>query len=268
MSDKQDKNFFQTLAEYVQALVGAILLALLIRGFLFEPFKIPSESMVPTLMVGDHIFVSRYQYGLRVPFTKWWLVEFDDPERGDVVVFNFPDDDDVDFIKRVVGVPGDVVSMKDGVLRVNDKPMSHKTFRVKAPLADNHCVMEMAEETNDVYTPDYGTFPHYLLYKKYNKIMETNQDGETYMIQRSKQSPRDFDFEFKVPKGQFFVMGDNRDQSHDSRFWGFVPRENLKGKAQFIWLSLNSEKTKCAANIWSPEIFSNVRWDRFGKKIH
>lgn len=268
MSEKQEKNFFQILAEYVQALAGAIILALLIRGFVFEPFKIPSESMVPTLMVGDHIFVARYQYGLRVPFTKFWLTEFDDPKRGDVVVFNFPDDEDVDFIKRVVGVPGDVVTMKDGVLKVNDEPMQYKSFQLVHPSESNHCVMDVAEDSKTVFTDDYGTFPHYLLYKKYDQKMETNLEGQTYMVQSSKSNPRNFDFEFKVPENQFFVMGDNRDQSHDSRFWGFVPRENLKGKAQFIWLSLNSEKTKCAGNIWSPEIFSNVRWDRFGKKIH
>src|SRR3989344_3536314 len=107
--NKKNKNSLQIISEYIQALVAAVILAVLIRGFVYEPFKIPSESMVPTLLVGDHIFVARYKYGLRVPFTKIWLKEFDGPKRGDVMVFSYPEDEDVDFIKRVVGLPGDKI---------------------------------------------------------------------------------------------------------------------------------------------------------------
>src|SRR3989339_2044936 len=115
----EKKSPFHIVAEYAQALVGAIILAILIRGFLVEPFKIPSESMVPTLLVGDHIFVARYFYGLRIPFTKKWVTEFKEPQRGDVVVFSYPEDEDVDFIKRVVAVPGDTITFDQGVLYVN-----------------------------------------------------------------------------------------------------------------------------------------------------
>lgn len=265
--NQQPKNTFQVVAEYVQALIGAVLLAILIRGFVFEPFKIPSESMVPTLLVGDHIFVARYKYGLRVPFTKIWLKEFDGPQRGDVVVFNYPADEDVDFIKRVVGLPGDTVAMKDGKLLVNGKEIGKKQFYLQGKNKDNACVMDVSERTDKFFPKEFKKFPYYLKYSKFEKFVETFGDGEQHMMQRSILEPNDIDFEIKVPERQYFVMGDNRDHSLDSRIWGMVPRENLKGKAIYIWLSLNHERTSCAYNFISPDVFSNVRWDRFGREI-
>lgn len=267
---KGSKNTLQVIGEYVQALFGAVFLALLIRGFVFEPFKIPSESMVPTLLVGDHIFVARYEYGLRVPFTKLWLKEFDDPKHGDVVVFSFPDDEDVDFIKRVVGVPGDKISMKAGVLYVNDVATDLKTFTLGEAKADNRCVMDLTKEADQIFPADFRDFPFYLKHNKFNQQLETFDNGNVHMIQQLKDKLVDelgADFELVVPERSFFVMGDNRDQSHDSRMWGFVPRENLKGKAKYIWLSLDHERTHCAYNIIPPEVFPSVRWDRFGRKI-
>ncbi|MBU1917579.1 signal peptidase I [bacterium] len=261
------KSTFHVIAEYAQALIGAVLLAVLIRGFLVEPFKIPSESMVPTLLVGDHIFVARYQYGLRVPLTKFWLLEFDEPERGDVVVFTYPEDENVDFIKRVIAVPGDVLAMYNGVLYVNSEKSTYQSLPLGEQNPDNQCLLAMTPELDKKLPDKFREFPYFLKYKKFDVKLETLPTGSSHMIQRSHKNPFNSDFEVTIPERQYFVMGDNRDYSHDSRIWGMVPRENLKGKAVFIWLSLNHEKTKCSYNLLSPEVFPNVRWDRFGRKI-
>ena len=202
--NKKNKNSLQIISEYIQALVAAVILAVLIRGFVYEPFKIPSESMVPTLLVGDHIFVARYKYGLRVPFTKIWLKEFDGPKRGDVMVFSYPEDEDVDFIKRVVGVPGDVVEVRDKDVYVNDA------------LADT------------------------------SHIQHT--DPTVHLDRRDNFGP------VTVPGDSYFVMGDNRDQSLDSRFWGFVKENKIRGKAFLIYWSWNSDEIR-------------VRWDRIGRRL-
>lgn len=263
------KNSLQVLSEYVQALVGAILLAILIRGFVFEPFVIPSESMVPTLLIGDHIFVLRYEYGLRVPFTKIWLREFQGPEHGDVVVFSYPEDEDIDFIKRVIGIPGDRVAMRSGILSVNDKPLVNQAFYPEKQMENNSCAMSLTADSEKVLSQDFKEFPFYRRYKKFTQYMETLDNETQHMIQKSKEESNDFDFEVTVPERSYFVMGDNRDQSQDSRFWGFVPRENLKGKAVRIWLSASKEKEVCPYNLdlpdWVP--WPVVRWDRFGRKI-
>jgi len=261
----ESKNTFQVVAEYLQALLGAVLLAVLIRGFVFEPFKIPSESMVPTLLVGDHIFVARYKYGLRVPFTKYWITEFDDPQRGDVVVFTYPEDEDLDFIKRVVGIPGDEISMKDGVFTVNGKIVDYKSFTPLKKDVENNCVMSVSD--GETFPNELKKFPYYLKHKKFDQSLETIPGGPVHMVQHSKENPKNMDFDFTVPERSYYVMGDNRDQSHDSRFWGVVKREYLKGKAIYIWLSLNHEKTQCEYNFFEPGFFPNVRWDRFGRDI-
>ena len=261
------KNTFQVVSEYVQALVSAVLLAILIRGFVFEPFKIPSESMVPTLMIGDHIFVARYKYGLRIPFTKIWIKEFDDPQRGDVVVFNFPDDEDIDFIKRVVGVPGDRIVIKAGKLFVNDKETLIQDFYIKGQNAQNNCVVDLTDNSKKVVPNPFKKIPYFSKHRLFQQQIETFESGQVHTIQRSRQHPVEMEFETIVPARSYFVMGDNRDESHDSRFWGFVPRENLKGKAQYIWLSLNHEQTGCAYNAISPRLLPNIRWDRFGREI-
>jgi len=263
----EKKSPFHIVAEYAQALVGAIILAILIRGFLVEPFKIPSESMVPTLLVGDHIFVARYFYGLRIPFTKKWVTEFKEPQRGDVVVFSYPEDEDVDFIKRVVAVPGDTITFDQGVLYVNGEASEYQAFAPEEQDTKNACLIRDTPEMHAVLGDQFKNFPYYLKFKKFRHKLETLPGGTPHMIQRSRKRPNDNGFEAIVPEREYFVMGDNRDHSQDSRFWGFVPRANLKGKAIFIWLSLNHEKTRCRYNLVSPTVFPNVRWDRFGRKI-
>lgn len=273
---KEKKTTGQTIKEYAQALFYAVLLAIVIRGFLYEPFKIPSESMVPTLLVGDHIFVKRYAYGLRVPFTKFWITEFHGPERGDVVVFNYPEDESVDFIKRVMGLPGDTIAMKDGILSINGQVLSEQEFEpTKASTADA-CVMDLTGASDKIFPEALKPFPSYLKHNRFQQTLETLDNGLTHMMQHSRDNPSLMNFEIKVSERSYFVMGDNRDQSHDSRFWGFVPRENLKGKAIRIWLSLDNEKTRCAHNFYEPfylnagglnVLIPNVRWDRFGRAI-
>lgn len=260
---KSEKGTGETVLEYVQALFGAIVLAVLIRGFVFEPFKIPSESMMPTLLVGDHIFVKRFAYGLRVPFTKKWITEFGDPERGDVVVFSFPQDESVDFIKRVVGVPGDKIVMKSGVLFVNGKEVENHDVTLDSTNPENRCWMQLDEASAQILPKGFEPYPYYRMIQSFQPKVEKFENGQTHYTQRSKVAPRDTDGEWVVGPREFFVMGDNRDHSEDSRFWGFVPRANLKGKAEFIWLSLNYEGVQCPTDF----LFFKVRWDRFGREI-
>lgn len=254
MAKKHNKSALQVFSEYVQALGAAAILAILIRGFVFEPFKIPSKSMVPTLLVGDFIFVSRYQYGLRVPFTKYWLAEFKDPLRGDVVVFSYPEDEDVDFIKRVVGLPGDKITIKGGQIFVNGEEVKQQDITISGPSSLNKRLLQLDASAHAFNPPYEDEFPHYKGYGDYTLKIEDFGTTSHHYIQRSKSNPYERDMEFVVPERSFFVMGDNRDQSMDSRFWGFVPRENLKGKAIFIWLSMDDD-------------FGGIRWNRFGNSI-
>lgn len=249
------KTTFELVAEYVQALVYAIGLAVVIRGFLFEPFQIPSESMVPTLLIGDQIFVVRYQYGLRIPMTKIWLAEFGDPKRGDVVVFTYPEDESVNFIKRVVGIPGDTVTIKEGGrVFLNGTEVTQKDFMVEGLDPENTRRLLLSKESQARLPDGLKEFPYYRHYKDFQQKIET-LDGEHYhYVQRSKDMPINKEGTWVVPPRKFFVMGDNRDQSQDSRFWDYVPRENMKGKAVVIWLSLDNVRG------W-------VRWGRFGRSI-
>ncbi|MBI2346320.1 MAG: signal peptidase I [Deltaproteobacteria bacterium] len=199
--------------EYIEAIVTAGLLALAIRSFVIEAFKIPSSSMVPTLLVGDHLFVNKFVYGLRVPFTKHWIARFRLPHRGEVVVFIYPREESKDFIKRVVGLPGDLVRVVGRDVYVNGE-LLHKAMR---PI-------------DGVPTDEAAHLDYFL----------ESTDGIAHYVQHDKLFVREGG-EYTVPTGHLFVMGDNRDGSADSRDWGFVPLGNLKGKAMFIWLSWDGE---------------------------
>ena len=200
-----------TLVEYCRSFFPIILLVLLVRSFLYEPFRIPSSSMVPTLLIGDFIFVNKYTYGLRLPVTKSKILELGEPERGDVVVFRLPSDPKTNFIKRVVGLPGDVVRYENKQLRINGQPVPLKVDGVYG--GDGRDGARLARETLGDTEHQVLLFPG-----------RFGREGE-----------------FRVPKGHYFVMGDNRDNSRDSRYdgVGFVPEENLVGKAVAIWLNWN-----------------------------
>jgi signal peptidase I len=223
------------------------MMALVLRAFVIEAFKIPSESMLPTLLVGDHLFVNKFVYGIRIPFTQNYIVTFDEPQKGEVVVFTFPRMDakahlamqpanmracidqrslreDKDMIKRIIGVAGDTVEVKSAKVFVNGAPLEREFLR-KAPT---------------------GNYLH-----PYESVEHEMNDGKTYTIRLLNSGRRDFG-PIKVKPGHVFVMGDNRDQSADSRCWGQVPVEFIKGRAMVIWWSKGRK---------------GIRWERFGDVI-
>jgi signal peptidase I len=197
-----------TFREYAEALIIAIILALFIRTFVVQAFKIPSGSMIETLTVGDHILVNKFLYGVKIPFTDEILIPVGKPRRGDVIVFKYPQDESKDFIKRVIGEPGDVVEIRNKQVYVNQKSLDE-------PYA-------------------------------------IHQDAVVYTREAQ---PRDYYGPITVPQDSYFVMGDNRDHSMDSRYWGFVKLNKIKGKAFLIYWSWDK------SHYW-------VRWKRIAHAIH
>ena len=196
------------LREYVEAILLAIVIAFFIRTFVIQAYKIPSGSMKPTLLIGDHILVSKFNYGIKLPFIRSTLIPVGTPKRGDIVVFIYPEDRSKDFIKRLIGLPGDTIEIRDKKVFLNGQPMN-----------DPHAV-----------------------------------HSDSLVIPGAVQ-PRDNFGPIKVPEGKLFVMGDNRDESYDSRFWGFVDVKDVLGKALIIYWS------------WNQEDYS-VRWGRIGTILH
>jgi len=197
------------IVEYSKSFFPVILAVFLIRSFIVEPFKIPSGSMMPTLLAGDFILVNKFTYGLRVPILNNTFVELNKPERGDVVVFHFPPDPSIDYIKRIVGVPGDKIAYRNKQLFVNGEPVDMKLVGDYQYVASGLNMI-----TSKLYTEQLGKVSHAVLLDEDSISI----DGET-----------------EVPAGHYFAMGDNRDNSKDSRSWGFVPDDNLVGKAFMIW---------------------------------
>ncbi len=238
-----------SIGETLRTVIFAVLIALVIRTFVFEPFNIPSSSMVPTLLVGDFLFVSKYTYGYSGRGTFWGLplfpgriAEQDKPHRGDVVVFKWPHDNSTDYIKRLIGLPGDTVQMKDGILYINSQPVERA--QLPEPLTEPH---EQTPEAVTDYTEHLPAGPDHIIRKR---------DGV---------DPLDNTIEFVVPEHHYFMMGDNRDNSQDSRTEqvGYVPEENLVGKARVIFFSLQD-----GTHFW--EVWKwpwAVRWDRLFQKI-
>lgn len=201
--------------EYGEALFLAILMALFIRTFIVQAYKIPSGSMIPTLEIGDHILVNKFVYGIKIPFADRFLISLGMPKRDDIIVFKYPEDETKDFIKRVIGLPGDIVEIKDKIVYINGKPLD-----------------------------------------------------ELYVIHRDPSilpkefQPRDNLDPIIVPQDSYFMMGDNRDQSLDSRFWGFVRLNKIKGKAFGIYWSCKERSSLACLIYWN-----HIRWDRLGMLI-
>ena len=248
MSNRTSARSSSGLAETVKTIVYAIIIALIIRTFFYEPFSIPSGSMIPTLLVGDYLFVSKFSYGysryslpLGMPlFTG--RVMFTPPHRGDVVVFKLPKDPSIDFIKRIIGLPGDHVQMKDGVLYINDQPVKRDRIGVYQDPASGATYTEYMETLPNGYQHPIIKLPG------------------TYTLDNTPV--------FTVPPDHYFMMGDNRDNSSDSRDpssgVGYVPAENIVGRAVFLFFSTNGY-----AHWW--EIWDwpfTVRYDRLFTSIH
>ena len=206
------------IVEYSRSLFPVLLIVLLFRSFLFEPFKIPSGSMIPTLLIGDFIVVNKFAYGLRLPVLHTKVVDIGEPQRGEVIVFRYPVDPSVNFIKRLVGLPGDTVTFRDKQLYVNGELVDRSPLGRFAS-TDVKCSTPRADAM--LYSEDVGGIEH--------RILLHERSGS-----RSGQ--------WEVPEGHYFVMGDNRDRSNDSREWGFVPEENLMGRAVGIWLNFDYTK--------------------------
>ena len=203
------------LVEYSKSFFPVILLVFFIRSFVAEPFKIPSGSMMPTLLAGDFILVSKFSYGIRVPILNYTMIEVDKPKRGDVFVFHYPPKPSIDYIKRVVGLPGDLIEYKSKTLYINDKKIE-QTFVDKYPYVMNEIHHIEAKEFKEAL----GNVNH--------SILIHDLPGEN--------------FKFEVPQGHYLAFGDNRDNSADSRVWGFVPEHNLVGRAFFIWFNFGELK--------------------------
>jgi signal peptidase I len=235
-----------TFREYADSIGVAVLVALFLRTFVVEAFKIPTGSMIPTMQVGDHIFVNKFLFGLHIPFTKIKFFELRKPQRGEVIVFIYPVDPSKDFIKRVVAVEGDTVQIRADSpgetpdVIVNGRPLARRRLPGPCHFWDFVETLNRWEEHHQC-----------------DRIEETN-DGRTYLTiytPGGANAPRfGGDEPFTVPRGTVFVMGDNRNNSHDSRYWGTVPLENVKGKAMVVWWSQGSD-------------VEGVRWGRLGHVV-
>ncbi|MGB5259460.1 MAG: signal peptidase I [Gammaproteobacteria bacterium] len=203
-----------TLVEYSKSFFPVILAVLLLRSFLVEPFRIPSGSMMPTLLVGDFILVNKFSYGIRLPVLDSKIIEIGEPQRGDVVVFRYPKDPAVDYIKRVVGLPGDRVGYFNKVVYINGEAIGQVPAGVYIGKGSGISMSGASKRTEQL-------------------------DGVRHDILVMTRTPG-MEGEFVVPEGEYFVMGDNRDNSNDSRFWGAVPEANLVGKAFRIWMNWDS----------------------------
>lgn len=219
------------IAEYARSFFPILLIVLLIRSFLMEPFRIPSSSLEPTLLPGDFILVNKFNYGLRLPVTDSKVIAINSPKIGDIVVFHFPPNPAVDYIKRVVGVPGDRLSYINKTLYRNGKVMPQRVL-----------------ENQVIHDADGNTWNAI-------KAEEDLQGVKHNIYLRPNVLARDY-YDIIVPPEHYFVMGDNRDDSKDSRYWGFVPDKNLVGRAVAVWFSWDGLSDK-----WKEK----VRWNRLGK---
>lgn len=215
--------------EYAKSFFPILLVVCVLRSFVAEPFRIPSGSMKPTLLEGDFILVNKYVYGLKLPILGTKFLKVNEPKRGDIIVFRFPHDTSIDFIKRVVGLPGDKISYQNKVLSINGQPLK-QTY-----------VGSVNEAVGD---------RGYYLLKQYTEALPNKEHAIYLQPSREKEDKE----EIVVPEGHYFVMGDNRDNSEDSRAWGFVPEGLILGKAIFVWMSWDG-------------MDRDIRWSRIGQAI-
>ncbi len=221
---------YPVIIEYARSFFPILLIVFLLRSFLYEPFRIPSASLEPTLLTGDFVLVNKYDYGVRLPVAHTKLVQTGAPKRGDIFVFRYPPNPSVDFIKRVIGLPGDHLKYVDKVLYINGQKIPQETKETTTRVDEEGHTQDVVIKEED------------LMGVKHAIYQNQHQDGT------------DFN-DIVVPEGMYFAMGDNRDDSADSRYWGFVPEKNILGKAVLIWMSWDSNN-------------HTIRWDRLIKSIH
>lgn len=216
--------------DYSRSFFPILLIVFLFRSFLFEPFRIPSGSLEPTLLTGDFILVNKFNYGLRLPVLHTQLTKGHEPQRGDIMVFRFPPDPSLDFIKRVIGLPGDRISYVNKELLINGQKIPQTYLKQTLAYNENDQTWQALEKTENLLGLEHRIF------------IDPQKSSQDY-------------HDIVVPAGMYFVMGDNRDDSADSRYWGFVPANNIVGKAMFVWLS------------WDKNNFK-PRWERMGHAVH
>ncbi len=212
--------------EYSRSFFPVFFIVLLLRSFLIEPFRIPSGSLEPTLLVGDFVAVNKFAYGFRLPVWEKKIISVATPKSGEIAVFRWPPDPSFDYIKRVIGVPGDKIAYRNKVLTINGQEMPQTFLGYTTDESSGKAVAKYRENLNGI---------------EHNIYVQPDVTG--------------VDFEVEVPKGQYFMMGDNRDDSADSRFWGFVSDEYLRGKAFLVWMSWDGKKDM-------------IRWSKLGHVIH
>lgn len=233
--DLAKKNPEPISLDYARSFFPVLLIVFLLRGFVAEPFRIPSGSMLPTLEVGDFILVNKYAYGLRLPIIHKKAIETGTPQRGDIMVFRVPTDNKTNYIKRVIGLPGDKIEYRNKRLFVNAKAVKTEIDGMYQPFVSSG---KKAEE----------------LSKFRQELVNKNDSAEFSFLLDSKELPKVRN-SWVVPKGHYFVMGDNRDHSYDSRFWGMVPEGNVVGKAFFVWFH------------WNTKAGGGVKFSRIGAEI-
>jgi signal peptidase I len=225
---KKSPKKMPVVVEYARSFFPVLLLVFTVRSFAFEPFRIPSGSLKPTLLIGDIILVNKFDYGIRLPVTHTKILSINEPKLGDIVVFREPPTASRDLIKRVIGVPGDHIHYKNKVLYINGKQIPQQFDKYSTDEENNIGPWQVVEKQENLLGVNHRIF----------QIPSKEKD----------------DFDVVVPKGQYFMMGDNRDVSADSRVWGFLPEENIVGKATHILISFNTLKNP-------------VRWNRIAEKI-
>ncbi len=227
------------IVEYARSFFPVILAVLVLRSAVVEPFRIPSGSMMPTLLIGDFILVNKFSYGIRLPVLNKKIVDFDEPKTGDVVVFRYPKDPTIDYIKRVVAVPGDTIDYRDKTLIINGKATKQVQLGLYNGIGSGARMTGTLENVETI-----GEVEHSILV---NQLYPDLPPGCQMLTSGT----------ITVPEGYYFVMGDNRDNSNDSRCWGYVPEKNLVGKAFAVWMSWDSQRDNVLP----------IAWERIGEGI-
>ncbi|VFN05086.1 MAG: signal peptidase I Serine peptidase. MEROPS family S26A [Candidatus Kentron sp. G] len=230
----------EKIADYARSFFPVFLAVLLLRSFLAEPFRIPSGSMLPTLEIGDFILVKKNTYGIRLPVLDKKIIDIGQPKRGDVVVFRFPKDGVTPYIKRVIGLPGERIDYRNDMLYINGEPIAKKPTGTYTGTGSNRKMTGARRHIEYLDGIEHST-------------LQTDVSGIGRYLHIPMQAPQQRHIPTQVPQGHYFVMGDNRDNSKDSRFWGTVPEENLIGKAFLVWMNLD----------WG----EGISWSRIGEKI-